>query len=50
MINPVSQRFMAERMGAHTNFHIADHAPLVSNPGIVVNLITAAARSVLANA
>lgn len=48
MINPVSQRFMAERMGAHTYFHIADHAPLVSNPGIVVNLITAAARSVLA--
>jgi pimeloyl-ACP methyl ester carboxylesterase len=47
MISPDTQTFMAERMGAHTCSHFADHAPLVTHPGIVGDVISAAAGSVL---
>jgi hypothetical protein len=39
MINPRTQHFMASRMGAQIRSHKVDHTPLVTSPGLVVDLI-----------
>ena len=39
MINPKTQRFMAERMGAATRSFAVDHTPLLSAPEKVVDII-----------
>jgi pimeloyl-ACP methyl ester carboxylesterase len=44
MINPITQKFMAERMHATVHTHDADHAPLITRPQIVVDIIAEAAR------
>jgi pimeloyl-ACP methyl ester carboxylesterase len=46
MINPVTQKFMAGRMHAKVHTHAADHAPLITRPQTVVEIISEAARSV----
>jgi pimeloyl-ACP methyl ester carboxylesterase len=43
MINPATQLFMAKRMGARTRSEKVDHAPLLSAPGAVVEMILEAA-------
>jgi len=45
MINPVTQKFMAERMRANVHTHDADHAPLITRPRAVVDIISEAVRS-----
>jgi pimeloyl-ACP methyl ester carboxylesterase len=42
MINPTTQHFMAERMGARIRSERVDHTPLVSAPGLVIEMILAA--------
>jgi pimeloyl-ACP methyl ester carboxylesterase len=42
MINPTTQHFMAERMGARIRSERVDHTPLVSAPGLVIETIVAA--------
>ncbi|MEU2176333.1 MULTISPECIES: alpha/beta hydrolase [Nocardia] len=44
VIPPAAQRFMAERMGAHTSEVTASHAVLVSQPAAVAAIIEQAAR------
>ncbi len=44
MILPETQRFMAERMKARAQSHAVDHAPIVTAPGVVVDIILDAAR------
>jgi pimeloyl-ACP methyl ester carboxylesterase len=39
MIAPETQRFMAERMKARLRSHPVDHAPIVTAPGVVVDII-----------
>lgn len=39
MITPATQRFMADRMKARVHSHAVDHAPIVSAPALVVDLI-----------
>jgi pimeloyl-ACP methyl ester carboxylesterase len=46
MINPDTQRFMAERMRARTHTHEVDHAPLISRPEVVTAILSEAAQSV----
>jgi pimeloyl-ACP methyl ester carboxylesterase len=46
MINPATQRFMADRMGARTVSGPFDHTPLVTQPQAVVDILTEAVRSV----
>jgi pimeloyl-ACP methyl ester carboxylesterase len=46
MINPATQRFMAERMQARTRSEKLDHAPLVTRPDAVADIVTEAVRSV----
>jgi pimeloyl-ACP methyl ester carboxylesterase len=48
MINPKTQHFMAERMGAQTQTLAADHTPLFTAPDSVVSMILAAAQSAIA--
>jgi len=48
MINPETQHFTAERMGAHARTLPVDHAPLVTSPADVVDIILAAAHDVAA--
>jgi len=48
MILPETQRFMAERMKAQVRAHAVDHAPIVTAPHIVVEIIREAIRSVAA--
>jgi len=43
MINPATQRFMAERMGARIRSEKIDHTPLVSAPRSVIEIILEAA-------
>jgi pimeloyl-ACP methyl ester carboxylesterase len=48
LILPETQRFMAQRMRASVRAHEVDHAPLVTAPSVVVEIIReaiAAARS-----
>jgi pimeloyl-ACP methyl ester carboxylesterase len=47
MINPKTQHFMAERMGATVQKFAVDHAPLLTAPEKVVEIILQAARSTL---
>ena len=49
MIVPETQRFMAERMKAQTKAHPVDHAPSVTAPAVVVDIIRDAIRSVIGN-
>jgi pimeloyl-ACP methyl ester carboxylesterase len=46
MINPNTQHFMAERMGAMTRSLRVDHAPLLSAPQKVVDIIMEAKQAV----
>ena len=39
MINPITQHFMAQRMGAHIRSEAVDHTPLVSAPESVTEVI-----------
>jgi pimeloyl-ACP methyl ester carboxylesterase len=45
MINPRTQLFMAERMGANIRSEKVDHLPLLTAPAFVVETILSAARS-----
>jgi pimeloyl-ACP methyl ester carboxylesterase len=47
MINPKTQRFMAELMGAKTKIHSVDHTPLLTAPEVVIDIILEAARETL---
>jgi hypothetical protein len=47
MINPKTQHFMAERMGAKIHSHRLDHTPMYSEPNAVVDVIVEAARLTL---
>lgn len=47
MINPSTQRFMAERMHATVRSHRVDHTPMYSAPAVVVDVILEAARKTL---
>jgi pimeloyl-ACP methyl ester carboxylesterase len=49
MIVAATQRFMAERMKAKIRSHAVDHAPSVTAPGEVVDIIRDAMRSVAEN-
>jgi pimeloyl-ACP methyl ester carboxylesterase len=46
MILPETQRFMAQRMGARVRAHQVDHAPLVTAPSVVVDIIREAIAEV----
>lgn len=46
MIVPETQRFMAGRMKAETRSHAVDHAPSVTAPAVVAEVILQAARTV----
>src|SRR5262245_51117521 len=48
MINPATQLFLARRMGAQTRSEKIDHAPLVTAPELVVQMILEAVTSVAA--
>ncbi|MGA7054649.1 MAG: alpha/beta hydrolase [Mycobacterium sp.] len=45
MIDPDTQRFMAERMQARSHAHAVDHAPLISRPEVVTAILSEAAES-----
>jgi hypothetical protein len=47
MINPQTQRFMADRMGATVRSHSVDHTPMYSAPAAVVDVNLEAARKTL---
>jgi pimeloyl-ACP methyl ester carboxylesterase len=44
MIPRETQLFMAERMNAHVHAVSADHTPIISSPGVVVDIILDAVR------
>jgi pimeloyl-ACP methyl ester carboxylesterase len=48
MINPKTQHFMADRMGATVRVQPVDHTPMYSAPALVVEIILEAARATLA--
>jgi pimeloyl-ACP methyl ester carboxylesterase len=47
MINPKTQRFMAERMKATISFFAVDHTPILTAPDTVAGIIVEAARTTL---
>jgi pimeloyl-ACP methyl ester carboxylesterase len=47
MINPKTQHFMADRMGATVRPHPVDHTPMYAAPALVVDVIVEAARETL---
>src|SRR5262249_24175163 len=47
MINPKTQHFMADRMGATIRSHRVDHTPMYSEPALVTEVILQAARKTL---
>lgn len=47
MINPKTQRFMAERMGAKVRSHHVDHTPMYTEPNLVIEVILEAADATL---
>ena len=49
MINPKTQHFMADRMGAKIHSHPVDHSPMISAPEVVINVITEAAQETLSS-
>jgi hypothetical protein len=48
MINPATQLFLARRMSAQTRSEEVGHAPLVTAPQLVVEMILAAVTGVTA--
>lgn len=44
MVNPKTQRFMAQRMGAKVRAHRVDHTPMYADPDVVVDVILEAAK------
>jgi pimeloyl-ACP methyl ester carboxylesterase len=48
MINPKTQRFMAERMKATVKSSAVDHTPLLTAPGLVSDIILEASKATLA--
>jgi pimeloyl-ACP methyl ester carboxylesterase len=48
MIDPVTQHFMADRMGAHVHSYEVDHTPIVTAPDLVTDLIVHAVQAVAA--
>ena len=47
MINPNTQRFMANRMGANVRSQRVDHTPMYTEPDLVIDVILEAARETL---
>lgn len=47
MINPKTQQFMAERMGAKVRSQRVDHTPMYTEPNLVVDVILEAGRETL---
>jgi len=47
MINPKTQHFMADRMGATVRSHRVDHTPMYTDPDLVVKVILEAASETL---
>ena len=47
MINPKTQRFMADRMGAKVRPHPVDHTPMYTEPNLVIDVMLEAARETL---
>ena len=47
MINPKTQHFMADRMGANVRSYRVDHTPMYTEPNLVVDVILQAARETL---
>jgi pimeloyl-ACP methyl ester carboxylesterase len=47
MINPKTQRFMADRMGAKVRSHHVDHTPMYTEPNLVIDVILEAASVTL---
>ena len=47
MINPKTQRFMADRMGANVRSMRIDHTPMLTAPDLVIDLIVEAAGETL---
>ena len=45
MIHPDTQKFMAERMHTRTQTHQVDHAPLITRPQVVTEILEEAVRS-----
>jgi hypothetical protein len=45
MIAPETQHFMAGRMKAQVRSHPVDHTPIVTAPGVVVEIILDALRA-----
>jgi pimeloyl-ACP methyl ester carboxylesterase len=48
MINPKTQHFMADRMGAKIQSHHVDHSPMYTEPNLVIDVILEAGRQTLA--
>ncbi len=48
MIDPGTQRFMAARMNAKARMHAVDHAPIVTAPELVVDIIRDAVNAAAA--
>jgi pimeloyl-ACP methyl ester carboxylesterase len=46
MIAPQTQRFMAERMNARVRSCAVDHTPIVTSPGVVVDIIVDAISAI----
>ena len=46
MINPATQAFMADRMGAQVRTHRVDHAPQVTQPDTVIGIISEAVECI----
>ena len=47
MINPKTQRFMADRMGAKVRSRDVDHTPMYTEPNLVIDVILEAPRETL---
>ena len=47
MINPKTQHFMADRMGAKIRSSRVDHSPMYTEPNLVIDVILEAARETL---
>jgi len=47
MINPKTQHFMADRMGAKIRSYPVDHSPMISRPQVVIDVILEAAHETL---
>jgi hypothetical protein len=45
-VHPGLERFVAKRMGATTHEVASSHVPMLSQPGLVIDVIRAAAKSV----